>query len=152
MEVWVGTVGMSAHLNKQCSLQNTFGLGALWSHDVKVEIMENAFIYALNTFFLTKECLMYMLGIAECKRAQPSGTGGSLSGQLMIELLGSIKLLEGPDGSINSFPNFVRMHERSFTAVEKLSKWCVSWSSLIPRLLFLFLFKANLGVSCHQKR
>ena len=73
-----------------------------------------------HLFFLTKECLSYILGIGECKRAQPSGIGGSWSRQSTIELLGSIELLEGRDGSINSFPNFVRMRERSFQAVGKL--------------------------------
>ena len=47
-----------------------------------------------------------------------------------IELLWSIELLEGRDGNISPFPNFVRMRERSFPAVEKLSKRSVCWSVL----------------------
>ena len=52
-----------------------FGLAALWSRDVKLKTMENAFIYALNTYFL--------VGIAVYKRAQPSGIGSSLSRQAL---------------------------------------------------------------------
>ena len=56
--------------------------------------------------------MAYILGIAESKRAQPSGIGGSLSRQSTIELP------EKRDNSINSFPNFVRMRERSFPSVK----------------------------------